>query len=303
MATHKHSQETDSSEDPGTVIIRPHVVAIIDFLGQSIELAKWESVPKSPHDQEQFEEAIRNSFGRIHAWRMEFERIFTLWLRNQQPPKEVVAELPNRGETLLKFQDSSLGFMRFSDTIVVYTPLENQHGYFNAGGTCGFLVVCGTLMLSALFQKTVFRGAIDIGMAGRFPDADLYGPVLANAHQLESKVAQYPRIVVGQEVLKYLQFHVDNPENDGPARANHVTAARCLRMLSQDSDGSWIIDYLNDDAFASPRSDESGRRKLKDGAAKFVNDELERFKSEGNDTLVERYECLVAYFRRSGAGS
>lgn len=303
MASHDSPQQHDSSEDPGTVMFGHHVVAIIDFLGQASKLAQWDFLPRSPQEEAQFVNAIRKSFGLIHASREDFEKYFTLWQENIRVPDNALVDQPDRREVLLKFQENLLGFMHFSDTIVVYSPLKNQYGYLNVGGVCGFIWVCGTLMLSALFQRIVFRGAIDIGMAGCFPKADLYGPALAKAHFLESKVAKYPRIVVGPSLLDYLQFHVDGPDTDGPARANHVMAAKCLRMLSEDSDGSWIIDYLNDDTFASPRSDKSARCRLKDGAAKFVDDELERFKSEGNAILVERYECLAAYFQRHGVGS
>lgn len=293
---HPHSPKTDACDG---VKFSHHIVAVIDFLGQAAELAKWDSLPTTPQEEASFLVAVRGTFGRIMVWREEFEKNFNMWLSVNQPPDWVADVAPDGGDALKEFQETSIGFSHFSDTIVVYSPIENRHGHLSLGGTCGVIVTCGTLMLAALNQKTVFRGGIEIGMAGCFAQADIYGPALAKAHYLESKVADYPRIVVGPILVSYLQTHATNPENTREARVNRGTASFCLRLLTRDPDGCWIIDYLGDE-FCQLGTNPDGWQKLRSDAHSFVDAEYTRFAQEGNEKLAQRYERLQAYFHLRG---
>jgi hypothetical protein len=53
-------------------------------------------------------------------------------------------------------------------------------------------------------QGWPIRGGIELGLAMDIDNDDIYGPALARAYTLESKVAQYPRIVIGEELILYL---------------------------------------------------------------------------------------------------
>jgi len=160
------------------------------------------------------------------------------------------------------------------------------------------VVNCGMQMETALALKTPFRGAIEIGVAARFPQADLYGPALAKVHDLESKVAQYPRIIVGPTLIDYLNAQVRKPENDLPSRVNRGLAKLCLSLLSEDADGLWIIDYLGQ-AFTDLGRQE-GWQEIRKMAFSFVLGEFERFRREDPDKLGKRYERLVAYYCSRG---
>ena len=100
-----------------------------------------------------------------------------------------------------RFQHMSIEVLQFSDTLVAFCPLVNVHGCLTLEPVCAFLLCLGRTLLLSLSKQTPLRGAIEIGLAGRFPQTDLYGPVLAAAHRLESKVAEYPRIIVGSNIL------------------------------------------------------------------------------------------------------
>lgn len=272
-----------------------HVVALVDFLGQAHELMKWDYLPQNEEEANGFLPAVRNTYGRIMVWRKQFEKHFTTWLVPAGVPSWVVDPDPKDVETFQKYQQFSLGFMHFSDTIVVYSPLTNQHGYLKVDAVCSMIVTCGILMLAGLAQKTVFRCAIEMGMAGCFPETDLYGPALAKVHHLESRVADYPRIVVGPMLCQYLETHRQNGDQDAPARFNRWLADLSLRLLAQDTDGEWIVDYLGQEFQSlSRRRQEWGEvRRMASG---FVTSELHRFRAEKNEKLTGKYARLSRYF-------
>ena len=283
----------EQSEDQ--ITFGHHVVALVDFVGQSSALAKWDFLPDSPAAMGKFVDAARDTYGRIMAWRDLFERTFALWLP-ESGPQEWATQTPDGGASLREFQETSIEFSHFSDTIVVHSPLENAHGHLSLHGTCAFIFTCGNLMLASLSQGSVFRGAIEVGMAVRFPEADLYGPALAKAHYLKSKVADYPRIVIGPSLIEYLHAHASNAEKSGIACANRSMANLCLGLLARDTDDCWIVDYMSDE-FARLDTNREGLEVLRTAALEFVEAELARFQAADDRVLIDRYKRLAAYFR------
>lgn len=302
MAT---TSEEPSWEQAGTsemAMFGPHVVALIDFLGQSGQLAKWDFVPSNVGEVGEWVKAVRESMGRVLTWREEFDKRFGQYqkLLDTYEQDFSAPAPPEKLKQFHEFRQTTLHHQHFSDTLIFYSPLQNEHGYWQVSNVVGFLVVCGTLFLGSLTTRTPLRGAIEVGMLSRFPTGDPYGPGLAKAHHLESKVADYPRIVVGPTLLSYLNAIERDPDQDPPARANRAVAMQCRQHLAQDTDGCWIVDYLND-TFATAGGNPTGWRKLQADAFAFVQAELARFKNERNDKLGQRYGRLLAYFRAHGS--
>jgi hypothetical protein len=306
--TNKEGKTGAGMSGDGTAMFGLHVVALIDFLGQSRELAKWDSVPQGFPPPDWWLEAVQNTVGRVLMWREEFKKRFTQFLKLLDLHAQVLST-GTPPEKLRRFNDlreTTLEYAHFSDTLIFYSPLQNQHGYWQVSNIAGFLIVCGALLIGALASKTVFRGAIEVGVLTRFPSdstgrpGDPYGPALAKAHYLESKVAQYPRIVVGPSLLSYLDAVEKDPDQDAPARANRTIAADCRKYMVRDADDCWIADYLSD-AFASTGAGPRRWGEVRTQAFAFVQSEVARFRKDGSDKLVERYEALEAYFRSHGS--
>lgn len=112
------------------------------------------------------------------------------------------------------------------------------------------------LIVDLLHKGFLTRGAIVLGDLYH-RDNVIFGPALLSAHKIESKEAFYPRIVVSQEVIDFLDeeedglviadetgrkvlnpfwlgFSVDNPENEPAAIAEferlnqHLTGVRAI---------------------------------------------------------------------------
>jgi hypothetical protein len=279
----------------------PHAVALVDFLGQSAGLAEWDFSPVTDDQREGWLAAVRTTMGRVMELRERFSRACNDFLNALQTyagshpataPAEVVAEF-NR------FRATKILFAHFSDTIIVYTPLLNEHDYWQVSNIGGLLISCGTLFLQALATGTVLRGAIEVGMLGQFPTGDPYGPVLASAHRLESRIADYPRIVVGPDVCRYLTWLENLPGGQPATSANRALADMCRTMLTEDDDGCTIVDYLAG-PFLGEGTDAEKLREERSLAYRFASRELERFQKARDTHLAARYERLLAYLRSHG---
>ena len=88
---------------------------------------------------------------------------------------------------------------------------------------------------------TFFRGGIEIGAGIELSDGDLYGPVLNNVHQLEEKVANYPRVVIGKRLDNFIHSEgqpvdIEYFPNSALANARDI----CKGLVCQDNDGQII---------------------------------------------------------------
>ncbi|MBK8267543.1 MAG: hypothetical protein IPK83_04255 [Planctomycetes bacterium] len=123
---------------------------------------------------------------------------------------------------------------------------------------------------------------------------------MLDAHHLESKVAQYPRLVVGPGVMNYLDAINRQTGTHFAIQATKAGAQECRRYLTQDEDGKWIVDYLGQ-AIATVGGNEDRFRRSQAKAFEFVVQELGRFRTSKTTTLIERYERLEAYFKSRGS--
>lgn len=85
------------------------------------------------------------------------------------------------------------------------------------------------LSLEGLFV----RGGVSVG--DFYINEDIvFGPALLDAHNTESKIACYPRIVLDEKTVKLLKKYI-----------NYYDAAPQKNKILIDSDGQWFLNYLN----------------------------------------------------------
>ena len=125
---------------------------------------------------------------------------------------------------------------------------------------------------------------------------EIYGTALERAYVLESEVTKYPRIVIGDELWKYLNAVLAEFEKSTKPMAQSVTAiVRAIqKMIATDSDGKRILDYLGEFVFRNSvpaHVDEAIRP-----AYEFVLSEQKRLTAKGSSKLIERYGSLRSYF-------
>lgn len=151
--------------------------------------------------------------------------------------------------------------------------------------------VASLVMAGALCGGVACRGGLEIGIAAKYQRVGIYGPALYKAYRLESEVAQYPRIVIGKDLVDHLNESLKDSQDTKEARVRRIMAEKCLALIFEDTDGAFALDY----AHQSIRDADPNCRTLLEGAYKFAIEEWNKFTKERNHKLAARYFLLVNY--------
>lgn len=159
--------------------------------------------------------------------------------------KEVVARTAKRKSELEGLIDAleAIGELRgltsgdsrrvtqFSDSVVVSYRVNEASAVF-------WLVNAVALIVITLVERGyLLRGAVTIGKL-LHTDRHIVGPAMVKAHEIESKVACHPRVIVDRKVLRAAAKH-RQPGHSPVEEQGHVR-----NFLSQDEDGHLFIDYV-----------------------------------------------------------
>jgi len=194
-----------------------------------------------------------------------------------------------------KMREVELKTQRWSDGLVYFVTLQHENVKCPIGGIYHLLGTVGSLCFTGLCKKHPLRGSVDISWGVELHPGEIYGAAVANAYELESEIAQYPRIVIGERVVEYLETHSRNHESDIFGEFNRSLAKICLGMIAIDFDGNYILDYLGTgfkESITKAKHD-----KLFKLAFQFVNEQLEYWRKKKNTKLSMRYNHLFAYFQ------
>ena len=206
----------------------------------------------------------------------------------QPPSRNVPAALHKRILELRSFPYDMIGF---SDTVVVSVSFAGADATMAGYRLFVFLCSISTMMLNCLALGIPLRAGIDVGLGvrGLFPQ-EVYGPVLSEAYQLESTVAKWPRVAIGQSLVDYLD-HLD--AHSGDALAEHVLND-CRNLVRRDlRDDVQMLHILSNTII-----DRLGT--IPDLSYGWVSQQRAKFASLGNDKLRGYYERLADYFREHG---
>lgn len=279
-----------------------YLLAFIDVLGQKEVFQNLENQPLTDNHPQLIEAHKQTAFF-VETLRDGFEDFFDAYTAEKEPSVKVVPEKMDQFKAMLK---SNLKHQRFSDCIQAYVCLHTDKYHSNAvNGVFGTLLACGGMLLLSLASKKAFRAGIEVGLGTELDNGEIYGPVLYKAYDLESKIAEYPRIVIGRELINYLT-QLANGHKQLPEQAKEdvelckLMAMRCLKMVVQDLDNVPILDYLGNEFFQSINENPERAKEFRDVsnlAFKFVESEYLKRKQAGNKKLALRYYLLLNYFK------
>lgn len=279
-----------------------YLLAFIDVLGQKESFQDLENQPLSDNHPKLIE-AHKQTALFIETLRSSFKDFFDAYTADKEPSVKVPPEKMDQFKAMLK---SNLKHQRFSDSIQAYVCLHTDKYHSNAiNGVFGALLACGGMLLLSLASKKAFRAGVEVGLGTELDNGEIYGPVLYKAYELESKVAEYPRIVVGRELINYLttlaNAHEQLPEQTKEdVELCKLMATNCLKMIVRDLDGVPILDYLGAE-FLQSINENSERAKEFESVFKlalaFVETEYSKRKQAGDRKLALRYYLLLNYFK------
>jgi len=268
-----------------------YAVAFIDLLGQK-------SAMPSRHLHDLTNEAvqeIKGSVGRIIGTQQLFKNFYEGHIGGTSLfaslPKEMQDSLPDLAPGELKWQP-------FSDGMMVYIPLGKDMTPSPANSLFSLLCACGMLCLTGLAASSPLRIGIDVAWAIEYRPGELYGSALAHAYELESNIAEWPRVVVGKGLLDYLSWYVDSDDGSLTARYRSAMATTCLTFLARDEKQQEFLDYAGPEFAHITKGPQSNA--IHQSALSFATSEFSHWKSLGNSKLASRYEMLISYLRSRG---
>lgn len=271
-----------------------YCVSFIDILGQRLQFQNEGLLPnyESSEDKETFNNKVRNTIGRVHELQRASDAFIKAALGHKSPVRE---KLPPAHKRLYdELNQVHLTQQRWSDGIVYFVSLREGDVKCPMGGVYTVLLAAGTICFVFLAGKLPVRGSIDIAWGTELHKGELYGPAIAKAYELESEVAQYPRIVVGPRVVDYLVANIKNSASDIYSQHNRNLAKTCLDILALDFDGYHIIHYLGDGFREIITKDL--HQELYQNSISFIHEQCKKWKTERNTKLALRYDHLLRYF-------
>jgi hypothetical protein len=199
-------------------------------------------------------------------------------------------------EVFAKAMSGKIALMSFSDTTVYYSRVSDSEGVFQLRPLYAIMMGLAIVALASLAAETPIRGAIEVDVGCEPFLSEVYGPCLMKAHYLESRQAQFPRIVVGPSAIDMIGQIAKNRGESGIERLNARMAKNMLEHIIVASDGQSMLD------FASPfiqrmLTRHSGDLDWLRGAIDFAEQQYAVYKKSGNHKISERYRALINYLQ------
>lgn len=279
-----------------TVGLGWYAVAFFDILGQqerlrSIHLPEHRNDPKAMED---VREALRATYGAVLQMRDDFKSAFDAYARSRDEMDLSGLDEQQRIE-FRSLVNEPIRFRGFSDSLVVYLPLRpNDAAKLPVRGIYGILSAAAVAFTCSLARGHPIRGGIDVGVGVIHGEDEIYGPALSRAYTLESRVADYPRVVVGEELVKYIRAHANQPQDSLLTGVGAKIASRCAELLTIDCDGHPIVDHMGQHIHDLISSKIDGA--VIKCAYEEVIKSVEHFKAKRDSRLAFRYNTLLDYF-------
>jgi hypothetical protein len=268
------------------------VAIYLDVLGQQDEWHEIKSLPESQEEKAQLFKTLKRTVG--------FLSDFRNWINHALKTLDQSSGVPNIPPEYIEdfklLQKSDIRMQVFSDSILVSIPLEEADGAtVPIVGIYNALHAVSIVLPMAMMQGHSIRGGINVGLGMRMPETgEVYGPVLNSVYHLESKIADYPRVVVGLEVLQYFDYILKKEAKSKRMQYIQALCAACVSMIAKDSDGKMILDYLKK-SFALQNADAEDN-KILSLIATHIRKEQEKWTTRCDSKLIGRYERLRCYY-------
>lgn len=265
-----------------------HCVAFLDILGQRRKLRQ---LPRLPRKDEETTKLLAETAGYVRLLREHLSNLFEEF----QKPSEPLAVLPKYAQDRILDARRAVKYRGFSDSIIMDVPFQGDEEQFAPmTGVFGCMAACSMLHFIALSYKRPIRGGIDVGAGLELTEGEVYGPVLEHAHFLESVGADYPRVLVGNELSHYLDEIEKHPAATPLGRTAQNLATRCKKFITVDTDGLRMLDFLGQEM--SELGEPEQRQTMFRSARDYVKEQTEIAHSKGDNQYLSRYERLGAYF-------
>ena len=261
-----------------------YVCSLIDILGQKEKLTQLNGMDFIKNQEESLS-IFQQTYGKVKKF-----RIYTNESIN------FVNLLKSKHNLKNSFTSNPIEMKSFSDLITSYVLIGNSEHKLQFQGIYFLLLSNCEVFLKMLADGTALRGGIDLGMAIKNDENELYGSALLNPYILESKVSKSIRIVIGQTLYNYIQEISSNEDFDDDLLDLNIRCAQlCEKLIKQDKDGEYILDYLSDE-FKEMESFNIYCKKAK----QFLDYEYNNLKIKQQFDVAKKYQQAIKYFESKG---
>jgi hypothetical protein len=282
-------------EEPRKLLHGYWFVAYLDLLGIRRAFLNTDFLPgDDTRRQTELIEALQLSVGAIRRLRSQLAACFVA--KDGDRPQVSFAGLPpEKLAESARLQKARVRRDPISDGVVVACPLMPEDGHFPTRGVWDGITACVTLMLVNLAEGRALRGGLDVATAIEIDD-ELFGAAIVRAYELESKLADYPRLAVGEGLVNYLRASSTAPGAELDRALERKMAPDMLdSFLKRDFDGQWIVDYAGPWA-RKVFPDQAPA--LLSAAKAFAHRERERLRAGADPESIKlfgKYSKLVRY--------
>jgi hypothetical protein len=287
--------ETPEKSDDVAGHVGYYVVCVLDLLGQAEALKVWSHLPQTDEERKPFIDGIKNSLGTVEVLRENFLIFFDTVAQRTIPDNLFAQWTHEQREAYTRARNCELKVAQFSDTFVFYAPLRNRHGDVTVEPMYRSLAACAMAMLVCLSSHIPIRGAVCIGTGMEATPGNFYGPSLAVAHHLESRIAEYPRVIASGEIAAFLTCNGSFSNDPTINQIMSQFGPTCRTFLCQDVDGEWIVDFAGAAIRKLYGEDEHHGADPVREAYRFAVGERDKFRQERDHKLAWRYSHLVQY--------
>ena len=269
--------------------IERYIIAIIDVLGQKQELRRFRGLTLVAKNNVAITTAIQSTAKVVADLNSRVRNFFDSFDK-----ADALQYLPPEERNL--FLNNPIEIRGIGDSVVVSLSMRNDVHKGTLRGVYGLLASLSSMAFLQGADGRFIRGGIELGLGIQFDNMAPYGDALAEAVVLESEIAEYPRVVLGKQLVAYLQLAAAGPATTPIEKVETKTAIACLELIAVDSDAQWVLDPLGSAAHQQvSRSLGAGAKKLFDELSGNVQRELRKFRANGETKLVLRYELMAAY--------
>jgi hypothetical protein len=272
-----------------------YFVAYMDVLGQK-ELLRNLTFPENEEEKVISINNLKSTAGVILEFRDMIEKTFESFTR---PTPDLEYYPKDIQDKIFNFTKPEINYRSFSDSIIINISLanDNEHCTPMNGIFLCLITLCSTYLVM-LAKGHPVRGGVDIGPCLSLYNNEVYGSALERAYCLESKIANYPRIVIGAELFKYLKGIQNQNVISNHGKHAKCLAERSLNLIRKENDGVLTLDYLCNEIIeiSKDSNEDIPLRNLFEMAKKFVDRSICKFQGVDNK-LYERYCKVMNYLK------
>lgn len=277
--------------------INYYIALFVDVLGQGQKLEKIKNLPINDDEATKFDQLFLETTGAIKKLHIAFEGFFNSYTQiSPEVQNEINQWDESTREKFLQSKVHDLRYLNFSDTVVLYCSLDLETNKAPMRSIYAILAAAAATFLIILSEKIPLRGAINIGLGTELEKSGIYGPILQNLHCLESKMADYPRIIIGEELIKTIdEFDCEEIICGNQSQSmDKVTISSIRQLITTDGDGKKILNYL-DNSISKALSGKS--QEVYEKLTTFINEQVDLY--AGNTKLLKRYKNIQDYVQKN----